>query len=424
MIQDQLHRVLDSAQFRSSRRCCSFLQYVVRQATSGHADHLKERTIGIEVFGRDPDYDTNHDPVVRGTASEIRKRLAQYYQVATHADELRINLASGSYLPEFHIPVKRNDPVSGIPSEPVLHVVPVAPEPVMAAPAVVKNAGPISRYWFLGSVALLLVASLAALMIRRSGSEHNPWLDQFWAPILSDSGPVLLCVGQPTVFNILGNLREDVVKAQRNLDPARLAARRPEDRIPANVADFAPNSDRYLALGDAMCLSELAAFLAKNHHSFHVRGGSSTSFADLRDNTSILIGGYTNDWTMRMTRNLRFSFADDIAKGAIYVQDRKNTAERKWQVQNYWPDWKIPVDYAIVSRIQDPETGRVLVTAAGITHYGTAAAGEFLTNPKYLTQALEQAPKGWQQKSLEVVLATRVIGGTAGPPQVLATQFQ
>ena len=83
----------------------------------------------------------------------------------------------------------------------------------------------------------------------------------------------------------------------------------------------------------------------------------------------------------------------------------------------------MPLDYAIVSRLLDPTTGKIAVTAAGITQYGTAAAGEFLTNPEYLSRAIRRAPRDWQHMNIQVVPATRVIGGTAGPPQVLATQF-
>ena len=67
---EQLARILDSPQFRSSKRCSAFLRYVVEQAAENHFDSLKERTVGIAVFERDPDYDTNQDPVVRGTAGE------------------------------------------------------------------------------------------------------------------------------------------------------------------------------------------------------------------------------------------------------------------------------------------------------------------------------------------------------------------
>jgi len=52
----------------------------VEQTLAGNEDNLKERTLGVEVFHRTPDYDTNLDPVVRLCAGEVRKRIAQYYQ--------------------------------------------------------------------------------------------------------------------------------------------------------------------------------------------------------------------------------------------------------------------------------------------------------------------------------------------------------
>jgi hypothetical protein len=102
---EQLARILDSPQFRSSKRCSAFLRYVVEQAADKHFDSLKERTVGVAVFDRDPDYDTNQDPVVRGTAGEVRKRLAQYYLEPAHEREFRISLPPGSYVPEVHPPL-------------------------------------------------------------------------------------------------------------------------------------------------------------------------------------------------------------------------------------------------------------------------------------------------------------------------------
>ena len=78
-VHGQLARLLGSPPFRSSRRCSDFLRYVVEESSAGRTDQLKERTVGVAVFDRDPDYDTNQDPVVRNTAGQVRKRLAQYY---------------------------------------------------------------------------------------------------------------------------------------------------------------------------------------------------------------------------------------------------------------------------------------------------------------------------------------------------------
>ena len=76
---------------------------MVEAYTENHSDRVKERIIGIEVFQREADYDTNHDSVVRTTAAEIRKKLAQYYQEPGHEDEIRVMLPQGSYLPEFRL---------------------------------------------------------------------------------------------------------------------------------------------------------------------------------------------------------------------------------------------------------------------------------------------------------------------------------
>src|SRR5712692_10353068 len=74
-----LNRVLHSQGFRASRRSQDFLRYVVERTLDGQADTLKERTIGIDVFGRLSGYDPSDDATVRVKAGEVRKRLGHYY---------------------------------------------------------------------------------------------------------------------------------------------------------------------------------------------------------------------------------------------------------------------------------------------------------------------------------------------------------
>src|ERR1700752_1610517 len=78
-VRNQLARLLASPLFHHSKHYPSFLRYVVNETLDGHGSHLKERALGVEVFGRGADYDTNADPVVRTSACEVRKRIAQYY---------------------------------------------------------------------------------------------------------------------------------------------------------------------------------------------------------------------------------------------------------------------------------------------------------------------------------------------------------
>src|SRR5271170_3713538 len=101
LVREQLNRLLAHPLFTNSKRYPVLLAYTVEQALLGNAGELKERTIGIEAFGREPSYDVNLDPVVRTTAAEVRKRLIQYYYSPEHAGELVIELPLGSYVPSF-----------------------------------------------------------------------------------------------------------------------------------------------------------------------------------------------------------------------------------------------------------------------------------------------------------------------------------
>src|SRR5580700_9971151 len=103
-VREQLRRLVAHPLFTNSKRYPVLLTFTVEQTLLGNASELKERTIGIEAFGREPVYDVNLDPVVRTAAAEVRKRLSQYYYNPDHAGELVIELPIGSYVPTFREP--------------------------------------------------------------------------------------------------------------------------------------------------------------------------------------------------------------------------------------------------------------------------------------------------------------------------------
>jgi hypothetical protein len=87
------------------------------------------------------------------------------------------------------------------------------------------------------------------------------------------------------------------------------------------------------------------------------------------------------------------------------------------------PDGRTPEDYAIVSRVFDSKTGELLIAAAGITQYGTHAAGEFLTSPQLLATLAVNAPSDWPKKNLQVLLHTKIVDDMPGPPSIVTTYF-
>jgi hypothetical protein len=97
----QLELVLGSAGFTRNERRAKFLRSVVERHLEGHGGELKESVIAVEVFGRRPDYDPKHDPIVRTEARLLRTRLSEYYSVEGKADALVIELPKGGYVPTF-----------------------------------------------------------------------------------------------------------------------------------------------------------------------------------------------------------------------------------------------------------------------------------------------------------------------------------
>ena len=112
LVLEQLDRMLSSPVFRGSKRLSGFLRYIVIDTLDNGGAELKERLIGVHVFGRPADYDTSAEPVVRVSAGDLRKRIAQYYHEPACEHELRIDLPVGSYHPVFHLPSPVASPVT------------------------------------------------------------------------------------------------------------------------------------------------------------------------------------------------------------------------------------------------------------------------------------------------------------------------
>src|SRR6516162_6900308 len=98
---DELERVLSSACFARSEGLSKLLRFLVERQIEGRASELKESLIGVEVYGRKPDYDPKIDSTVRSEVARLRARLATYYANEGRADPLVIELPKGGYVPRF-----------------------------------------------------------------------------------------------------------------------------------------------------------------------------------------------------------------------------------------------------------------------------------------------------------------------------------
>lgn len=388
-VREQLDRILSSASFRNSKRHSCFLRYIVEESLDGRSAQLKERTVGVQVFGRTPEYDSNLDPIVRVSAGELRKRIAQYYHEPGRDGEIRIDLPPGSYVPEFRSP-------SLAPA--------LAPEPLLAppAPAAARRLPRLKpAYLFAAGAALALIGLTIWLFAQR----QQPAFSQFWEPVWNSPGTV--------VISIPGRQSADLPASQPANPPRPQTLAPPARPLPTRVA-----------LSDAMALACLTPVLKSKGKEFRILTESATTLADLKGGPVILIGAFSNELTLQLMSQARFTFTHDPDTNLPWIRDRQNPSSRQWEPDRRLVDASAGyTDYAVISRILDPATDRVAVVAAGISGAATLAASEFLSNPRNMEEITRQAPKDWSAMNLQVVLALKTSGGKPDPPRVLATYF-
>jgi hypothetical protein len=394
-VQEQLERVVRSPAFSNSQRCQQLLNYIVSNAMSGAYEMLRERVVGAEVFGRTAAYDTGEDSIVRVRANDVRKRLAQYYDLAPGRDrEIRIQLAAGSYVPEFVFPLAPANPIGNLREE--------------------YTSSPRIGWWLYAFLACILCAG-ALVAVR-----HPPasTVDRFWSPVVQSSEPALFCLGHAQVFTLSHRYRDHYFRAHPpSGDPEpRAVTLDPKETLLG--ADLVSVQGQFVGVGGAQAVQMLSNLLAAKGKKSSLRIGSDLSFADLRNHPTILIGAFSNRWTLQVNRQLRFHF-DEVTGEQILDRDRPNI---RWQLKRNEKGQEI-VDYAIVTRLLRSDSGEVLVDASGITQYGCKAAGELLTSETELKVALSGAPADWQNKNLQVVLRSKIVGATSGPPEVEALYF-
>jgi hypothetical protein len=400
-IREQLERLLVHPLFSNSKRYPVLLAYTVEETLKGNGADLKERSIGIEVFGRSPSYDANADPVVRITAGEVRKRLMQYYYDSTHDGEVVVELPVGSYVPLFHTVEPAVEPELYLPA-PELAAQTAALVPALDAPR------PTHRLlWALvGALVLLAGAVSVDIVARRYDAPPPPSsLDRFWAPITAGSSTATYCLGEPAKDINVGSISSlETPKVGSNPEPLY----------------FRLHYSGLFAMADIITLTHTAATLEARHKAFRVVPASGASFAQLREGPIVLIGAFDNIWTLRVTQKLRFGF--ESKDGVALLVDRKSKTQAAWETAWDTPYEKLSRDYAIVARIHDSLTGQPMIIAAGISEEGTEAAGEILYNPVYLEALLAKVPANWEQMNIEAVIETQVIQGHPGPPTVLAVE--
>jgi len=387
LVREELAELLKSPHFANSKRYPALLSYIVEKSLAGQSDELKERVLGVEVFHRPPDYDSNSDTVVRVAAGEVRRRLALIYHESDGEHAIEISLPTGSYVPDFcrNLPVESLVP--SIAQQPVVQLRTQPPTFAEPLPALLLN--PSRRRWRMAAIgigAAILVAGLAALFAHRQKPGQTA-MDLFWQPIRSSSSGVMLCPGA-------------MVRAPNTTYGLAMAQR---------TDDYT-----FTSMATTVAIADLVDLFSKTHIEYMVRPSSTITLTDLREHPAVLIGAYNNEWTLNIQKELRYRFADDPARKIYDTTNPSITWSRPHSVPFLEQD-----DFAVIARFHSKLTDGPVVIIAGIGKNGTGAAAEFVRTPRYL-DLLNQRSTNWTSKNVELVLKIGVVHGQGGVPSIEA----
>jgi hypothetical protein len=414
LIQEELNQIVTSAPFRNSRRYPALLRYIVEETLANNSENLKERTIGIEVFGRPADYDTNSDPIVRFTAGEVRKRIALFYRDGNNHGSVEITVPVGSYIPQFRRRTTAEEALESNPpsakdellrentrnesdreSKGVIAVPIKEPPPVQKKKVLSLSLHPLAAGLGIGiALTLLLVFSISH--VRRNNQVRTPIMS-VWQPLLKSPDMVLISAGRQ--------------------HPKQEASEPPDMTMKQHIR----LPEFQFSLTTVKAISNIVGFLQTQHKSFRIHEAYSNNLQDLHDRPVVLVTGNNNKWTLLLLQHLRFRFVEN--GDYSYIEDAKHPDKQNWSVNFNTPYSQQSTDYAIVARFYDPTTDGPVIVVAGISSNGTDAAGKFIVSPEALETLSHAAPDGSLERNFEAVLKVEVIGGNTGATTIVATHF-
>ena len=424
-------RISASRSLGRSQLLSDFLLYIVERSIQGRRDEITEQQIGVAVFGRAEDYNSNDDNIVRSYARKLRKRIDDYYASEGSEETLRLEIPRGGYTPIFTEGISSRALGPGAALDVELLEEELGEEPgstrresTTAAKMVLASAGIQRRSVMLAILLALLFGiglGVGATLLKESrifvsradAASHTLWAqlfsgnrDTFIVP--SDAGLVIMqrIVDRPVpLTNYVDGSYRTRLKGDNLLDVAeilKLGAR------------------RYTSVVDL----DLAAHLAQLHEvvpgRMLLRYARDLRMDDLRTGNAILIGSdESNPWIQLFRPQLQLSFQyepnSDRPSGFV------NSSPRPGESELYTTNGQEDRTFGIIAyRPNLSDTGHVLIVAGSNTA-GTQAASAFLLDPVSMMPTLKRArlADGSLQPFEVLVSASNVATNASTPHLVL-----
>ncbi|HTF72395.1 MAG TPA: hypothetical protein VK638_57980 [Edaphobacter sp.] len=416
-ISKQLDVILESQTFKGSRRSQDFLKFVVEKSLSGQFGDLKERILGIEIFGRSVTYDTSQDAIVRVTARDVRKRLGQYYEKFGSDGEFRIDLQPGSYIPEF----------SRITAPAVTFVTPAEESSLLTVTTPAVRSIKPGRHWVHVPAYVLAVLGIAISTWLWFRNPSTPASDRTppWSAIFRDGRQPQLIFCDASIQLLQGFLNFNISLsdyATHKFIPSYLQLS-PEVKRAASLL-VGPNFTVTTAPVDLRIASRISGLPACRSRQLRLRSARELDFRDFKtDNDFIILGSpRSNPWTALFQDQLDFTF--DRVPGTPYELCR-NAHPKPGERSVYVPTaigGATGDAYAIAAFIQNSDQSGNVIILAGSNAEGTEAAAAFMTDADLVDKTLRANsinPTG-APLHFEALLRLTTMAGSPNRFQVIA----
>lgn len=400
-----MKRAAASAQLKRAARAREFLFYVGTKALKEGCTEIHEQEIGQAVFGRDPDYETSLDNIVRVSATDLRKRIDGYFAAEGADEPLIFEIPRGSYSPVFRW---RSEDTQQKSSDTAAET---------AAPPVPAPYYRQLPYLLLLAAAIVLAIVCAALwrQNRTLSRPHNAWdgkpaLAALWPRFLDSTRPTDVILADDS-FDLVENIAGQSFSLNDYLNHSYMEKVEASNLSPDRKADLKLIIERsHGGMGDFNAAQrvwsldpsspKLNLLFARNYSADLIK----------RDNVVLIGGQEANPWVNLFANRMNFTIAYSPAQDRSYV---KNAHPRPGE-QAIYPVIFRPdgiVGYGIVAYLPNPSHTADALIIAGTDSQTTDAAAEFVTSESRLEQLFNKFPSR-NPPYFEVLLKTSRLSGT------------
>ena len=415
---EELRRILQSKYFASSPKKSRFLEFVSEQTFIGNGEKLNEYLIGVEVYDRGSEFDSQKDPIVRVQAHEIRRLLKKYYEEEGRDSLVRLDLPAGAYVPVFLRTTAERSDITDL----------------LAGSAVLRSRRGNRWHSALTVILAIVCVVLGGTLIAKWQAGKTPRaevaklpgdLEWFWRPFLPPAeGPLIVIPNHPLLRAAHEGDSAQTLASGHEIPKSQL----PEFRDTIHFRElrrflFVPSLTDFTSVGETIGVVNLCHMFFRVGQTCQLQQSRLVNLEEIKASNAILLGG-NQSWSGRVFLNVEgFHF-----QGGVILNRNPLPGEQAVYKPEFDPITnQLRRDYALVLMLPNERSDNRVLLIYGVYTQGSQAAIEYLTNPERMADLrkalMNLAPDGKSVPAyFQALLTTSVENAVPGNTTLVAVR--